>query len=164
MRQETSTFKRRLDIEVIITPKCQPMSHIGPIIIVEDDTDDQEIISHVLNQLNIPNEVVFFDSCQDAYNYLKTTTNKPFIILSDINLPGLNGLELKRQIDSDPELRQKSIPFIFMSTAAEKSVVNEAYTKMAVHGFFQKTSTLEQIREVLSCIINYWKLSKHPAG
>jgi CheY-like chemotaxis protein len=134
----------------------------GPIVVVEDDMDDQEIIRDVLNEIGTPNKLIFFDRSPDALNYLKTTSERPFIIVSDINLPVLNGLDFKKQIDDDHQLRKKSIPFIFMSTAATKPIVTEAYTAMTVQGFFQKSSSIEKIKEVLTLVIDYWKLCKHP--
>jgi len=92
----------------------------GPIIIIEDDEDDRDIIEEVLKELKIPNPTVFFTGCIEAYEYLQTHNNQPFIIFCDINLPDLSGIEFKRQIDAHKELRQKSIPFVFFSTSADK--------------------------------------------
>jgi CheY-like chemotaxis protein len=92
-----------------------PMS--GPVVIIEDDIDDQEIVTAVLKELGVPNEFLFFGTSSDAYTFLKSTTRQPFLILCDINLPKLNGMELKMQIDKNTVLRQKCIPFIFFSTA-----------------------------------------------
>jgi CheY-like chemotaxis protein len=85
-------------------------------------------------------------------------------ILCDINLPGMNGFEFKSEIDNDFKLMEKSIPFIFFSTAATKPIVTEAYTKMTVQGFFQKNDNIEELKYSLKTIIEYWKLCKHPNG
>lgn len=138
------------------------MAEHGPIVIVEDDIDDQEIIEEVLKELKVDNKRIFFGLCEQALNYLKTTSDSPFIILCDINLPQLNGLDFKRMTDADPYLRQKSTPFIFFSTAATEPTVTEAFTKMAVQGFFQKKGSVEEIKKALTIIIEYWKLSKQP--
>lgn len=73
----------------------------GPIVIIEDDPDDQEIYADALNAIGIPNEIRFFGGAQQALDYLNTTEEQPFIILSDINLPGMSGLELKKYIQDD---------------------------------------------------------------
>ena len=138
------------------------MAIAGPIIVVEDDVDDQELIGQVLNELNVENELIYFDKCEEAFDFLVSTDKKPFIIICDINLPRMNGLELKMVIDNDEELRQKSIPFIFFSTAASKEMVTRAYSKMSIQGFFQKSTNLTDLRETLRQIINYWKLCRHP--
>src|SRR5687768_2818899 len=91
----------------------------GPIILVEDDADDEDIFEEVLKELKVYNKIVWFINAKDAMEYLKATSEQPFIIFCDINLPGLSGIEMKRKIDADKELRRKSIPFVFYSTAAD---------------------------------------------
>ena len=77
------------------------MPKSGPIIIIEDDIDDQEILKEVIEELHIPNIVLFFNSCVNAMDYLLTTLEKPLLILSDINLPSMTGMELKQQINQN---------------------------------------------------------------
>ena len=72
------------------------MNKNGAIIIVEDDTDDQEMFSEVFKELNYKNEIVFFNDGQEALAYLKAKTTEPFIVFSDINMPKLNGIELRK--------------------------------------------------------------------
>ncbi len=71
------------------------MAKIVPIILIEDDPDDQELMEEVFKSLGVENQLKFFYSSMDAYSYLRTTEEKPFLILSDINLPQMSGLELK---------------------------------------------------------------------
>ena len=59
------------------------MNKGGPIIIIEDDIDDQEILSAVFNELNYKNEIIFFGDGEKALEYLTTTELEPFIIFSD---------------------------------------------------------------------------------
>lgn len=136
--------------------------HAGPIIFVEDDIDDQEIFTSILEDLEVKNQLIWFNLAEKAFEYLKTTTDSPFIIFSDVNLPKLNGIEFKRRIDTDHELREKSIPFVFYTTSVSQSSVNEAYTKMTVQGFFQKGSTYDEIKKHLQLILEYWQICRHP--
>ena len=138
------------------------MSLKGPIVIVEDDEDDIAIMVDILDGLEVSNKVHQFNKTDEAFHYLKTTSEQPFIIICDVNLPGTNGIDFKRRIDSDDYLRQKSIPFIFYSTSVDKKSVNEAYTKMTVQGFFQKSNSYESIKQDIELIIKYWKACKHP--
>jgi DNA-binding NarL/FixJ family response regulator len=94
--------------------------------------------------------------------YLQTTADKPFFILCDVNLPLQNGIEFKRQLDTDNDLRKKSIPFIFYSTSVAQAYVNEAYSEMTVQGFFQKGNDFKEIQYTIQTIISYWQLSMHP--
>jgi response regulator RpfG family c-di-GMP phosphodiesterase len=134
----------------------------GPIIIIEDDPDDKDIMEAVIKDLQIGNRIIWFNNCPEAWDYLKTTSDQPFIIFSDINLPKENGIEFKKRIDEDAYLRKKSIPFIFYSTSADQETVNTAYTKMTVQGFFQKSGNYDEITKNISLIIDYWKACRHP--
>jgi CheY-like chemotaxis protein len=134
----------------------------GPIIIIEDDEDDKSIIDEVLRELNILNKIVWFKKCTDAVSYLKETVEQPFVIISDINLPGLSGVECKQQIDDDERLRVKSIPFVFLSTSNNKKTINTVYTIMNVQGYFQKPTSYEEIKRTIRTILEYWKICKHP--
>ena len=136
--------------------------HQGPIIMIDDDKDDQEILLDVVNDLQLPNKLIFFDKGTDAFHYLKTNTEQPLVIFSDINLPQQSGVEFKRQIDNDPDLRKKSIPFIFFSTYIDKKVVDIAYKELTIQGFFQKSGNYEELKNTIRLIVDYWKICKHP--
>lgn len=134
----------------------------GPIVIIEDDPDDQDLLKDVFQELSVKNKILFFEKSLDAFQYLKSTTDQPFVILSDINLPEQNGVEFKRQIDEDPQLRSKSIPFIFFSTSINKETIDIAYKELTIQGYFQKTNSYDELRETIKLIIDYWKVCKHP--
>lgn len=82
--------------------------------------------------------------------------------MSDINLPLQTGIEFKKTIDEDHQLRQKSIPFIFFSTSVDSNAVTQAYGEMTVQGFFRKSSSYEELKRLVRLIMDYWKLCKHP--
>ena len=132
----------------------------GPIIIVEDDKDDQEIYEESIKAIGIPNEIRFFNGGKQAFDYLLTTEEQPFIILSDINMPEMNGLELKKHIQDDPYLCTKGIPFVFISTNASKVSVRHAHA-LSVQGYFEKPSTIDEINQMLRTLFEYWSLCKH---
>ena len=130
----------------------------GPIIVIDDDVDDKDIFETALKELAIKNRRVWFTNCRDALDYLKTIHDQLFIIFCDVNIPGLAGIEFKRQIDQYPSLRKKSIPFIFYSTAVDQSTVNEAYTQMTVQGLFQKKGRYEEVKRDIKLI---WSTGKN---
>jgi CheY-like chemotaxis protein len=115
----------------------------------------------VLTDLEINNQLIFFTTCPEALDYLLTTKDKPFIIISDINLPGMKGLELKQRINESRYLKRKSIPFIFLSTTGNLAEVNQAYDLIA-QGYFVKQDSFERYRGMMQMIIDYWKSAKHP--
>src|SRR5436190_6456243 len=103
------------------------MSKTGPILILDDDPDDQEIINDAIKATGLLNKLIFFSNGKEALKYLIETTEQPFIIFSDVNLPIMNGLQFREEIDKDEHLRKKSIPFIFFSTSASQASVEKAY-------------------------------------
>jgi CheY-like chemotaxis protein len=137
------------------------MSKPGPIIIVEDDRDDEEMLKEVFQELMIPNEIKFFRTCYSLLDYLLVTTDQPFIIISDINLPVMSGVELKKKINENEYLRKKSIPFVFLTTSSNAYAVEQAY-EMMVQGYFVKPNTVNGIKEMVGLIIDYWKRCRHP--
>ena len=132
-----------------------------PIVIIDDDTDDHFIFEEVCNKMKLGNQLKFFRTALSALEYLKETSDKPFIIFCDINMPKMSGLELRRIIDRDEALRRKSIPFILFTTAASKPQIDEAYD-LTVQGLFLKESTFEETENILTLILEYWKKCKHP--
>jgi two-component SAPR family response regulator len=134
----------------------------APVVIVEDDVDDIGILIDIFKDLGITNKIISFQNSEEAFNFLKTTPEQPFIIISDVNITPQNGIEFKRRIDNDAELRRKSIPFVFYSTSVNQKAVNEAYTKMTVQGFFKKSNSYDSVKADIKLVFDYWKLCKHP--
>jgi CheY-like chemotaxis protein len=132
----------------------------GPILIVDDDNDDQEIYGDAIRAIGIPNEIRFLDGGQEALDYLLSTSDQPFIILSDVNMPQMNGLQFKEKIQQDAYLREKSIPFIFISTNATPSVIRQAHI-LSVQGYFEKPDNMANVKTMLRKLFDYWELCKH---
>ena len=137
------------------------MNKGGPIIIIEDDLDDQEMLSDVFKELAYKNEIIFFGDGEEALNHLTGTTIEPFIIFSDINMPKLNGIELRQKIHENEDLRIKSIPYLFFSTSAEQQHVVDAYSK-SVQGFFVKPASHHELKDLIKTIVDYWNKCVYP--
>ena len=131
------------------------MNTLGPIVIIEDDIDDQNFFQEAFKSLNYPNDVIFFWDGDTAIKYLTETEVEPFIIFSDINMPILNGIELREKIHQNDQLRLKSLPFLFFSTSADQRHVVDAYSK-SVQGYFIKPSSFPDLKETLKVILEYW--------
>lgn len=137
------------------------MNKGGPIIIIEDDIDDQEMFMEVFTDLAVKNEIIFFSDGEKALAYLTETTVEPFIIFSDINMPKLSGMELRDKVHENEDLRLKSIPYLFFSTSAEQRNVVDAYSK-SVQGFFIKPNRYQDLKDVLKTIVDYWNKCVSP--
>jgi CheY-like chemotaxis protein len=133
-----------------------------PIVIIEDDQDDQEVLREVLTELQVSNPLHFFDDCEKAFQFLLTSIKNPFLILCDINLPRMDGIQFKRKIDSTESLRKKAIPFVFLTTSEAQLTVNQAYTITNLQGYFQKSATMADIKQKVKLILDYWSTALHP--
>lgn len=136
----------------------------GPIVIVEDDTDDQFIIETIFKELRLANKLLFFHNSEAAFNYLMSTSEIPFLILSDVNMPGANGVEFKKKIDQADYLRKKSVPFIFLTTSSSVKAAEEAFTITNLQGYFKKASSIDEMRRIIKLIIEYWSTSFNPGN
>ncbi len=133
----------------------------GPILIVDDDKDDWEFLQDAWQDLEFENPLLFFSSGQHVLDYMKSGKASPFLILCDVNIPGIDGFELKKRLSEDPSTRYKSIPFVFWSTAVSKSQIQKAYD-LGGHGFFLKENSLPEIKNSLAEMVKYWLKSIVP--
>lgn len=132
-----------------------------PIIIIDDDEDDHYFFKKIFQKLNTLNELIFFNNGHTALEFLKNSDVTPFLVLCDINMPLINGLELRRHMNEDAGLQGKKVPFIFFSTAASRDQVQAAYS-LNVQGFFLKGQSFDEIEVTLKSILDYWRLCKFP--
>lgn len=137
------------------------MNKRGPIVIIEDDIDDQDILSDIFKELNYNNKLIFFAESLQALEYLTETDIEPFLILSDINMPKLNGMELREKIHNNEDLRLKCIPYLFFSTSAEQKHVIDAYSR-SIQGFFVKPSNYNKLKDIIVKIVEYWQECESP--
>ena len=137
------------------------MNSNGPIVVIEDDLDDQEMLLDAFGTLNYKNELVFFDNGEKALEYLNNTDVIPFIILSDINMPKLDGFALRDKIKIDADLQVKCIPYLFFTTASSRKAVIDAYSASA-QGFFIKPNSVGELEKTITVIMEYWKRCSAP--
>ena len=137
------------------------MDKNGPVIIIEDDVDDQEMLTEVFQRLKYTNKLLFFFDGEEALDYINKTDILPFLILSDINMPKLNGFELRDKLRTDAALQIKCIPYLFFSTAMNQKAVIDAYS-LSVQGFFVKPYSMDELEKTISSIMEYWRRCAAP--
>lgn len=133
----------------------------GPVIIIEDDIDDQDFLTEIFRKLNYQNKVLFFFDGQEALDHINTTRELPFLILSDINMPKLDGFALREKLKTDSKLSNKCIPYLFFSTAVNQKAVINAYSQ-SVQGFFVKQTSMAELEKTISAIMEYWRRCAAP--
>lgn len=137
------------------------MNKSGPIVLIEDDIDDKEILQEIFSKLKYDNEIVFFDDAFKAFEYLKASPVTPFLIISDINLPKITGIELREKIRNSDDVKLQCVPILFFTNEASHTTLTEAYCK-SVQGFFKKPATYYQFEQTIKVIIEYWKECRTP--
>jgi CheY-like chemotaxis protein len=132
------------------------MQKTGPIIVIEDDLDDQLLLEETFQNLNYPNKVIFFVDGYDALAYIEKTDVKPFLILSDINMPKIGGFELRQKVQNNEALKVRCIPYLFFTTGSNRKAVYEAYA-MSAQGFFIKPNSMRELQDTIRKIVEYWQ-------
>jgi CheY-like chemotaxis protein len=93
--------------------------------------------------------------------YLTETDIEPFLVISDINMPVLSGMELRDKIHNNEDLRLKSIPYLFFSTSGEQKHVIDAYSR-SIQGFFVKPTSFDKLTNIMQKIVEYWQECESP--
>lgn len=137
------------------------MKNFGPIIVIEDDLDDQELLQAAFRALEYPYQIIFFSDGYKALAYIENNT-APFLILSDVNMPLINGFELREKIQNNAEASVRSIPFLFLTTGAQNEAVKGAYARSA-QGFFIKPSSTKELQGTIRKILDYWQACYSPS-
>ncbi len=131
------------------------MNKSGPVVVIEDDLDDQEMLDEIFQKLGYKNKIVFFADGNKALEYLNRTDITPFLILSDVNMPRINGFELRAKVHTNAQLQLKCIPYLFFTTSASKAAVIDAYS-ISVQGFFVKPNSFDKLESTIRKIMEYW--------
>jgi len=128
------------------------------ILLVEDDRIDIMLVEKAFKEINIANELVTCSNGVDALNYLKTHRSEmPGLILLDLNMPKMNGIEFLKIVKGDPEFR--IIPIVVLTTSEDQQDRLESY-KYSVAGYMVKPVDYFQFVEMLKSIRSYWVASK----
>jgi response regulator RpfG family c-di-GMP phosphodiesterase len=138
----------------------QGMMPKGMLIFVDDDPDEYEMFKDVFNTF-YDNEVKYVKNGEEGLKLITEHKDHIFMIVSDINMPKMNGLEMKRIIEGTPLLKIRSIPFVFRTVHDNAVVTKEAYG-LGIQGLFIKSADIEVVHKQIDMIINYWTLAVHP--
>jgi CheY-like chemotaxis protein len=125
-----------------------------PILLVEDDCVDVMAIQRVLKELEVHNELVHAANGEEALAYLQDKDHEmPCVILMDLNMPKMNGIELLKALKEDERL--KDIPAVVVTTSAEKQDVTRSVEFGAV-AYIVKCFSYGEFRERMKAIQPYF--------
>ncbi|PKM76373.1 MAG: two-component system response regulator [Firmicutes bacterium HGW-Firmicutes-15] len=132
-----------------------------PILLIEDDQVDAMTVNRALKDLMVCNELIRKENGEEALEFLRNENNlKPCIILLDLNMPRMNGIEFLNVAKNDAQL--KMIPVIVLTTSHEEWDRIQSFN-LGAAGYMVKPVDYKQFVEVVRVIDLYWTLSELPA-
>lgn len=131
-----------------------------PILLVEDDQVDVMTVKRALKEIKVNNPVVNPENGEEALKYLRDpASEKPCIILLDINMPIMNGIEFLQVMKHDAQL--KRIPVVVLTTSSEQQDKINSFD-LGVAGYMAKPVDYRQFVEIMRTIDAYWTISEVP--
>jgi CheY-like chemotaxis protein len=130
------------------------MNPNGPIVLIEDDADEAEILCELFNRICPANEVIVINDSRKAVQAL-SNCEKPFIIFSSVNLSALNGFQLRNEILADTLLSRKCSPYIFYAASSNEEMLKRVYDAQA-SGYFHDITDYNELGDRLASIVEYW--------
>jgi CheY-like chemotaxis protein len=143
------------------------MNTIVDILLVEDNQDDMDLALHALRQERVVNNVFVVRDGEEALDFLfcrgafseRSFDHPPRLVLLDLKLPKVDGMEVLRQVKSDP--RTKIIPIVMMTSSKEERDVMNGYN-LGVNSYIQKPVDFDQFRATVKSLGMYWLVVNQP--
>jgi CheY-like chemotaxis protein len=142
------------------------MNELGRILIVEDDPKDVELTLTALEEYNLANEVVVTRDGEEALDYLycrgnfkMRTSENPAVLLLDLKLPKVDGLEVLQQIKSDEKLRM--IPVVVLTSSREERDMVASY-KLGVNAYVVKPVDFHEFVNAIKELGVFWAVINEP--
>ena len=142
------------------------MDNLGRILMVEDDAKDEELTLTALEDYNLANEVVVTRNGEEALDYLHfrgqfqtRVSDNPALILLDLKLPKIDGLEVLKEIKSDEKLRY--IPVVVLTSSKEEKDLVASY-KLGVSGYVVKPVDFHEFVNAIRELGAFWGILNEP--
>jgi two-component system response regulator len=144
------------------------MEMASEIILVEDNVSDADLIKRALAKSNVANKIIHLKDGQEALDYLFSeaqwkgikTSNASKLILLDLKMPKISGLEVLKKIKSNEETRK--IPVVVLTSSKEDPDIQECY-KLGVNSYVVKPLGFDEFSKTVSQLGLYWMLlNQHP--
>ncbi len=142
------------------------MNNLGRILLVEDDPKDVELTLTALDEYNLANEVIVTSDGQEALDYLyyrgnfmKRSGENPAVLLLDLKLPKVDGLEVLQQVKSDEKLRM--IPVVVLTSSHEEKDMIASY-KLGVNASVVKPVDFHEFVNAIKELGVFWAVINQP--
>jgi len=142
------------------------MAELKRILLAEDNPQDVELTLTALDEHNLANEVVVVNDGAEALDYLyrrgkyaMRADNDPAVVLLDLKMPKVDGLEVLRTIKKDDNL--KTIPLVILTSSREEKDLVESY-KLGVNAYVVKPVNFQQFIEAVKELGAFWAVVNEP--
>jgi CheY-like chemotaxis protein len=142
------------------------MEKLGRILLVEDDPKDVELTMTALEEYNLANEVVVVGDGEEAIDYLHCrgayatrTSDNPAVMLLDLKLPKVDGLEVLQHVKSDEKFRL--IPVVVLTSSREEKDMVASY-KLGVNGYVVKPVNFHEFVNAIRELGVFWAIINEP--
>lgn len=142
------------------------MNPINRILLVDDSVRDAELALDALQEHNLTNEVIVLRDGAEALDYLYRTGEfagrddpQPSVVLLDLKMPKVDGIEVLRQIKNDPALRR--IPVIVMTSSREEKDLLDSYD-LGVNAYVVKPVNFHDFIDAIKLVGGFWALLNEP--
>jgi len=133
-----------------------------PVLLVEDDRIDTMTVRRAFRDLKLTNPLAHAANGEEALAYLRNEENvRPCVVLLDLNMPRMNGVEFMRVVKLDPVLRK--IPIVVLTTSRDDRDIIESY-KLSAAGYIIKPVDYKKFVEAIKTVDVYWTISELPEG
>jgi DNA-binding NtrC family response regulator len=134
------------------------MDKKGPVIVIENNQGDHKIFVEIFSELGFSNEILYFNSGDDVYDYVMEKGIKPFLIFLDIVLLHMNSDKLNKVTYKNLD-KIFNCPCLFFTTFFEQCFVIDAYSD-PIQSYFVKPYNYDKFKNVINTIIEYWQQNK----
>jgi two-component system response regulator len=136
------------------------MNNVVEILLVEDNLNDAELAIRALKKNNLANHLLHLENGQEALDFLFEEKNRmPKLILLDLKMPKVDGLEVLRRLKSDE--KKKVIPVVVLTSSKEESDIVETY-KLGVNAYIVKPVDFDQFVKAVAQLGLFWLLLNQP--
>ncbi|MES2371630.1 MAG: response regulator [Bacteroidota bacterium] len=120
-----------------------------PVIMIDDDPEDLEMTRELATELVTPSEVITFSDPVEALNFLVKTEHLPLFIICDVNMPKMDGFELRTELLKNPDIQK--VPFFFLSTSRSPGEIILSQECKA-DGYYQKEGSFSEQGKILDAM------------
>jgi two-component system, response regulator len=137
------------------------------ILLVEDNQDDADLALHALRQEKLANRILVARDGEEALDFLfcrggfsnRSFDHPPKLVLLDLKLPKVDGMEVLRQVKSNP--RTKTIPIVILTSSKEERDLVASYN-LGANSYIQKPVDFDKFRETVKNVGLYWLVTNQP--